>query len=162
MDGLTIYYSDIKRGMDELTNEELGLVRRTIFECMQTGEIPTFEDRVVDIASIGFKNCLEKGFNRSKTNSRNGSKGGAPLGNQNARKNKEESDTRPLKPNTNFDVNENDLQLFLGYLEERKPQKNQTLNLLLNSNSSISGFCETNRISRATQEKAWDIYVNNK
>ena len=110
----------------------------------------------------GFKKCLEKGLARVKIKRENGSKGGAPLGNQNAKKNKEEVESKQIKPNTNFDkgeVDENNLQLFLGLLNERHPQKNQTLSLLLNANSSISGFCDTNRINQATREKAWEIYT---
>ena len=100
------------------------------------------------------------------TNRNNGSKGGRP------KKDKEqcvsehavqsEPNNKQIKPNTNFDkgeVDENNLQLFLGLLNERHPQKNQTLSLLLNANSSISGFCDTNRINQATREKAWEIYT---
>lgn len=162
MQGITLYLNDLEQARKWATDEELGHFLRIALDAAETETIPTFDNKNDDMMFDGFKKCLEKGIARVKIKRENGSKGGAPLGNQNAKKNKEEVESKQIKPNTNFDkgeVDENNLQLFLGLLNERHPQKNQTLSLLLNANSSISGFCDTNRINQATREKAWEIYV---
>lgn len=161
MQGITLYLNDLEQARKWATDEELGRFLRIALDAAETETIPTFDNKNDDMMFDGFKKCLEKGIARVKIKRENGSKGGAPLGNQNAKKNKEEVESKQIKPNTNFDkgeVDENNLQLFLGLLNERHPQKNQTLSLLLNANSSISGFCDTNRINQATREKAWEIY----
>lgn len=159
MQGITLYLNDLEQARKWATDEELGRFLRIALDAAETETIPTFDNKNDDMMFDGFKKCLEKGIARVKIKRENGSKGGAPVGNQNARK---------IKPNENFEVNvrpitngkidENNLQLFLGLLSERKPQKNQSLKTLLDLNSSISGFCETNRINQATREKAWEIY----
>ena len=162
MQGITLYLNDLEQARKWATDEELGRFLRIALDAAETETIPTFDNKNDDMMFDGFKKCLEKGLARVKIKRENGSKGGAPLGNQNAKKNKEEVESKQIKPNTNFDkgeVDENNLQLFLGLLNERHPQKNQTLSLLLNANSSISGFCDTNRINQATREKAWEIYT---
>ena len=109
MKGVTIYYDDIKRGMEKMTNEELGYVCRKVFEAMESNTIPTFENELLDSNAIGFKNCLEKGIKVSKARSKAGKTGGAPEGNQNARKyNNEQNEelvivkNSPIKPNKKF------------------------------------------------------------
>jgi hypothetical protein len=161
MQGITLYLNDLEQARKWATDEELGRFLRIALDAAETETIPTFDNKNDDMMFDGFKKCLEKGIARVKIKRENGSKGGAPLGNQNAKKNKEEVESKQIKPNTNFDkgeVDENNLQLFLGLLSERKPQKNQSLKTLLDLNSSISGFCETNRINQATREKAWEMY----
>lgn len=161
MKGITFYYEDIKRSMERMTMEEIGIVFTTIMKSLESETIPTFDDERLDILADGFKNDMEKGLNKTKARRENGSKGGAPVGNQNAKRIKPNEDFEAhvdLKPKTDGEIDENHLQLLLGLLQERNPQRNQTINGLFNSNPSISGFCETNRINKATQEKAWAIY----
>lgn len=169
MKGITFYYEDIKRSMERMTMEEVGIVFTTIMKSLESETIPTFEDERLDILADGFKNDMEKGLNKTKAKRENGLKGGAPVGNQNAKRINPNPkcvgtinlDSAPvIKQIEKEEVNENNLQLFLGYLQDKKPQKNQALSLLLMANPSISGYCETNKINKATQEKAWDIYVN--
>ena len=156
MKGITIYLDLVKQTAKRLSDEELGRFFRATLEAAETETIPTFEDEKDDILFDGFRTCLEQGLkcvNGKRTGGKNSS---------DKRNKKSEDVTTQIKPNTNFDkgeVDENNLQLFLGLLNERKPQKNQTLSLLLNANSSISGFCDTNRINQATREKAWEIYT---
>lgn len=153
--------------MDRMTNEELGFVLRTFINSLESEIIPTFDDDILDMKADGFKVCMEKGLDCVKRK-----KEGV---NNRWSKEKEktpklvgeiEPDTKPVimnqtvKPKESQEVDENKLQLFLGVLQERKPQKNQTLRTLLNMNSSISGFCDSNKINYVTREKAWELYNN--
>lgn len=163
MQGVTLYVDIMKPLLKRLGNdyETFG---RLVSICLESAENDIIPEQLNnerdDMLFDAFRVCLNKGFEKVNTNRNNGSKGGRP------KKDKEdtvttETNKQQIKPNTNFDkgeVDENNLQLFLGFLQDRKPQKNQTLNLLLNSNSSISGFCWENKINRSTQEKAWEIY----
>ena len=171
MKGITFYKEDIKRSMARMTDEELGFVFRTFMENIDDEIIPTFEDERLDMLTDGFKMDMEKGIKNAVARRENGSKGGAPRGNQNAAK---------IKPNTNFDrvvknyacdldenvvankeeVDNDKKEMFLGFLREKKPQTNQDLTCLLQHNASISGFGDTNRINYATQEQAWEEYKN--
>ena len=92
---------------------------------------------------------IEPTFSKSKTNAKNGKNGGAPIGNKNAAKNKDTEE-----------VDDEKKEMFLGFLREKMPQTNQDLSCLIQHNSSISGFCDTNRINYATQEQAWEEYKN--
>ena len=169
MQGVTLYVDVMKPLLKRLGNdyETLGRLVSICLESTENNTIPEkLDDQIDDMLFDAFRVCLNKGFEKVNTNRNNGSKGGRP------KKDKEqcvsehavqsEPNNKQIKPNTNFDkgeVDENNLQLFLGLLNERHPQKNQTLSLLLNANSSISGFCDTNRINQATREKAWEIYT---
>lgn len=88
---------------------------------------------------------------------------------------------KEIKPNSNFETTEKETettpkleieetetfeeideekgQLFLNLLQEKQPQKNQSLYMLIIMNPSIRNFCDTNEINKATQEKAWDKYI---
>lgn len=155
MKGITFFYNDIKRGMERMTDEELGLVFRTFMKNIDNEIIPIFDDERLDILADGFKQDMEKGIKNAVARRENGSKGGAPRGNQNAAK---------VKPNANFDeeVDNEKKEMFMSFLEQKNPPKNQSLTSLFNHNPSISGFCDTNIINQATREKAWYEYVNKK
>lgn len=80
-----------------MTDEQLGQIMRNIFEGAETETIPTFDDMVMDLLADPFKNCLQKGINKVNAKRINGAKGGAPEGNQNARKDK------TITPNKEFE-----------------------------------------------------------
>lgn len=161
MKGITFFYNDIKRGMERMTDEELGFVFRTFMKNIDNEIIPIFDDERIDILADGFKQDMEKGIKNAVARRENGSKGGAPIGNRNAAK---------IKPNTNFDKNVTDYkeeevdnekkEMFLSLLIEKNPPTNQSLTSLFNHNPSISGFCDTNIINQATREMAWNEYIN--
>lgn len=170
MQGLTLFLNDLEQARKWATDEELGRFLRIALDAAETETIPTFDNKDDDMMFNGFKKCLEKGIERVNTKRKNGAKGGAPVGNQNAKK---------IKPNVDFDttvscytpthniekrsmdVDNNNLQLLLGKLEEVGPQKNQTMNLLVMNNKTIRNCVEINKINKATQEEAWKIYINN-
>jgi len=65
------------------------------------------------------------------------------------------------KRSMNNEVDDNNLQLLLGLLEQMKPQTNQTFKMVKWNNKAISNFVDENRINEATQELAWRIYTSN-
>lgn len=172
MQGITLYLNDLEQARKWATDEELGRLLRIALDAAETETIPTFDNKDEDMLFDGFKKCLEKGIARVKTKRENGAKGGAPIGNQNAKK---------IKPNEGFDttvscytptqivekrstdneVDNNNLQLLLATLEEIKPQTNQTFKMVKWNNKAISNFVDKNRINEATQELAWKLYTSN-
>ena len=93
MKGLTIWYNEIERFYPKMSDELLGKVMRKLFDAMPTDEAPVIDgdDEMMYLFSTPFLKCFDKGLECMK----NGKKGGAPVGNQNARK---------IKPNEDFDT----------------------------------------------------------
>lgn len=167
MQGFTIYLNEFNN-LQYATKEQIGNMFLMAMDACENEIIPSFDNPMDAMLFDGFKRCLEKGFVRKK----NGKNGGAPIGNQNAKK---------IKPNEGFDttvscytptqivekrsidneVDNNNLQLLLATLEETKPQTNQTINLLYWNNSKVRNCIDGNKINKATQEMAWNIYTSN-
>lgn len=167
MNGITIYLDLVRQAKNRLTDEQLGRMFRATLEAAETETMPTFEDPYDDILFDGFRTCLQKGFDCVEKKRKGVNNRWSREKAQNPKLVGEiEPDTKPVimnqtvKPKESQEVDENKLQLFLGVLQERKPQKNQTLRTLLNMNSSISGFCDSNKINYVTREKAWELYNN--
>lgn len=91
MQGCTFYVNEFNN-LQYATKEQIGNMFLMAMEACETEKLPTFDNPMDAMLFDGFKRCLEKGFTRKK----NGKNGGAPQGNQNARK---------IKPNTDFDEN---------------------------------------------------------
>lgn len=107
MSDLTYFkvYLDTKPILEDLTLEEVGKIFLAMYDFAETGKEPNFSKGTVlkvagasmiatiDRAKRKYKKRLSP-EERSKINSENGKKGGAPKGNQNARK-KNDTDQKP-------------------------------------------------------------------
>lgn len=90
MQGFTIYLNEFNN-LQYATKEQIGNMFLMAMDACENEIIPSFDNPMDAMLFDGFKRCLEKGFVRKK----NGKNGGAPIGNQNAKK---------IKPNEGFDT----------------------------------------------------------
>lgn len=77
----------------------------SIFNYGLNGELPTTDSEIVNALFAFAKPLIDKNINRYEACKRNGAKGGAPKGNQNACKNNQK--TTKEQPKNNLNVNEN-------------------------------------------------------
>lgn len=118
-----VLYTSYFEILSDLPNEKLGELFRAILEYKTTKKQPVVS---VDLSVVFkfIKNQLdidEEKYNKKRSkNSNNGSKGGAPRGNQNARK---QPKTTQNKHNDNDNVNVND-----NVLKKEKIKKEKKLN----------------------------------
>ena len=98
----TIFYGDWLKGLRKMPREKAGVVLLELLEYGTTGKPPELDDLAQEVV---FELCAgdidrdnEKFIAKCEQNRENGKKGGAPKGNQNARKDKEENN--PKQPKT--------------------------------------------------------------
>ena len=117
-----ILYANYYEILSDLSNEKLGELFRAILEYKSTKKQPVVSVDLLVVFKF-IKNQLdldEKKFNdKCLKNSQNGKKGGAPKGNQNAKKQPKTTQNNPNKPNENENENEN-------YLKEKINKKENT------------------------------------
>lgn len=109
-----VFHIENAEDLEDLTAEEMGQIFLAMVEYQKTGAEPDFKDRVLRVA-------WKPIFRRLKTdnakynaqvnvNTENGSKGGAPKGNQNARKNNrkqpETTENNRKQPETTLSVSD--------------------------------------------------------
>ena len=87
-----------------LTDEEAGKLLKALIEYNTNGSIPAFSDgeRVLQIAFCQAKNNIDIGIKKHSIYSNNGKNGGAPLGNQNAKKQPNSSQNNQNQPKNNL------------------------------------------------------------
>lgn len=113
-----IIYFDLLEKTRKLNNEQFGILMRAIIAYCDSGceTHPEFDDPVIDMAfdmlAPNCKNDLEKWDEIRQKRSEAGKKGGAPIGNQNASKNKQNNQKQTKQPVTvtgtvNVNVNDN-------------------------------------------------------
>jgi hypothetical protein len=107
--GLVLPKSFIQSYLDDLSNEERLEITEVIFNWFLTNETPVIENK---LCKVLFNNLLYF-LETSKSNYENGSRGGAPAGNQNAKKKTTETTPVVLENNPTC-------------LEEQPPLKNKT------------------------------------
>ena len=94
-----IFHLENAEDLEDLTLEEQGLIFAALIRYTQTGEEPEFEDRALRTAwrpiFRRLKADAEYYAEQCERNAVNGSKGGAPKGNQNARKTTENNRKQP-------------------------------------------------------------------
>lgn len=100
MKGLTLYLNDLEIARKWATDEQLGRFLRIALESAENEIIPTFDNMQEDMLFDGFKKCLEKGITAVNAKRGNGAKGGAPKGNQNARKIIQKEEIKPQCANS--------------------------------------------------------------
>ena len=87
--GMLLFFDDLQ-SFSDLTDQEYGQLIRAAMKYELSGTLPTFSDRALKIAfnQIKIRNDLNRAKYEaiSKARSEAGRKGGAPKGNQNARK----------------------------------------------------------------------------
>ena len=109
-DSVIFYQAQIKICKEFLTNEQFGRLMAALF-ALDDGEDPEVEDDIaMAYAFMSLQQRLdrEKYEERCRKNRINGMKGGAPKGNQNARKQPKQPNAEKNNPNDNDNDNEND------------------------------------------------------
>ena len=131
-----ILYTNYHEILSDLSNEKLGELFRAILEYKSTKKQPVVSVDLLVVFKF-IKNQLdidEKKFNdKCLKNSQNGKKGGAPKGNQNAKKQPKTTQNNPNKPNENENENEN-------YLKEKINKKEKTNGFVIPSLDEISSY----------------------
>jgi len=124
-----IIYHDYKDILADLTDEQVGKLLRAMFDY----EIDQKEPNFTGSLSIAFKfikkdldHNLTKYKNICERNTLNGKKGGAPKGNQNARKEEKTTQNNPKQPKTTLYDNDND-NIRKEVVEEKKTTTTTTL-----------------------------------
>ena len=104
-DTVIFYQNQIKICKKHLTAEQFGRLMVALF-ALDDGEDPEVDDDILmayEFMSLQQRLDREKYDKIVERNRKNGQKGGAPKGNQNARKNPKTTQNNPNKPNENDD-----------------------------------------------------------
>ena len=120
-----VVFGEWEDNCEELSDEEFGRIMRAFFGYVRRGEKPEFSDRSMRLCWKPIKNACDRADeayeSKCKTNRINGKKGGAPIGNQNAKKQKNNRNNRTVEkttettlPNPNPDPNP-DLRLSAAF-----------------------------------------------
>lgn len=110
-----IIYTSFYEPIKSLSDKQLGRIFRALFDYRLENEVQVEDD--IKMAFLFFKNQMDiderKYNNKVETNKQNGSKGGAPKGNNNARKKTTENNrnNRTVKKTTETSLNDNDNDL---------------------------------------------------
>ena len=90
-------FTEWEDNCEDLSDEEFGQMMRALFKYVKNGEKPAFSDRTMRSCWRPIQQAIdraEKAYeDKCEQNRKNGKKGGAPKGNQNARK-------QPKQPKT--------------------------------------------------------------
>lgn len=129
-----VIYHNYRETLEDLTDEQVGKLFRAIFNY----EIDRVEPQFNGILNVAFKFIkkdldinLTKYENICERNRKNGQRGGAPVGNQNARKQPKQP-KQPEDDNDNEDDNEYDYDDDY-ILESKKESKNKEINNINNN-----------------------------
>lgn len=129
-----VIYHNYRETLEDLTDEQVGKLFRAIFNY----EIDRVEPQFNGILNVAFKFIkkdldinLTKYENICERNRKNGQRGGAPVGNQNARKQPKQP-KQPEDDNDNEDDNEYDYDDNY-ILESKKERKNKEINNINNN-----------------------------
>ncbi len=108
-----LIYHEYRDILEDLTNEELGKLFRAIFDYEIDNKIPHFVG-LMKMAFMVIKGNLDRDRNkydkRCESSSENGKKGGAPKGNQNAKKQPKNNLKQPNQPKQADNDNETDTE----------------------------------------------------
>ncbi len=134
-----VVFFDWYDNTDELDNAQFGELFRAIFKYVESGAQPKFDSGAMAMAFKFIKNDIDR--NQSKyleikqKRSEAGRKGGAPIGNNNARKtskNKQNKHNVNVNDNDNVNdnVNDNDNDLRSFYFETKEEETARLLDVL--------------------------------
>ncbi len=125
-----IMYKDWEGHFDMLTDEELGQLMRAVYRFVSTGEGTQFDDRALNMTFKMMTDCMlrdgEKWEDTKTARSNAGSKGGAPIGNKNACKNKQ------------ADISDPEKQPKQPKQPKQAKQPNQAVNVIVNDNENVN------------------------
>ena len=87
-----IVFMEWEENCEDLTDEEFGQLMRAVFQYAKNGEKPSFSDRTMRACWKPIQQAIDRANeayeHQCEVNRANGKKGGAPYGNQNAKKQK--------------------------------------------------------------------------
>ena len=102
-EGMLLYY-EWEDSLDELDDHEYRVMMKALQKYAQTGEISTFSDRTMRAVYKQIIKAIDRNaeryVNKCAKNRENGKKGGAPKGNQNAKKQPNNPNNRTVKKTT--------------------------------------------------------------
>ena len=125
-----VLYADALEIWEKLTDEQAGKLILALLRLVNNGEEPSFDDLQLDMmysfVSHQIKRDLEKYERVCEMRRMVAKKGGAPKGNQNARKNNQNNQLQAKQPdNDNDTVNDNDTD-------------NDNVNVTVNKNDTVN------------------------
>ncbi|MBQ8859848.1 MAG: conserved phage C-terminal domain-containing protein [Ruminococcus sp.] len=108
---IRLYFSSLPQ-LEMLSNEQIGLVIRTILRSKSRGAELDFEgDKMAQLVAMGLLGRIDEDYiaydKKCASNRENGAKGGAPLGNQNAKKKTTETTETTVRLNSTLNKKEN-------------------------------------------------------
>ena len=111
--GFKMFNNYYNEWVEDLTNEQLGEIVRYLFIYNIYGEAPTFEKEnlVLKVIFGMVKSHIDASNKKRSVNINNGKKGGAPLGNQNAKKQPNSSQNNPKSTETQPKTNHIDTDI---------------------------------------------------
>ena len=99
-----LFYLDNKETLEDLSDEQLGMLLRYLIDYAETGNTQKIKDPYVQIAykfmTAQMRRDMEKYEQKCRKNAENARKGGAPKGNQNAVKGKTTENNRTVDKTT--------------------------------------------------------------
>lgn len=127
-DSIILYISQYT-AIKDLTDEQIGRLFRAIFEKQLGNEVVLADDIKIAFNFINNQLVIDKNKYKEKCekNRENGKKGGAPKGNQNAKKTTKQPNGLKNNPNDNDNENENENDIYI-----------------INNNNTIYDFVQQN------------------
>lgn len=126
-----VVFFDWYNNTTKLDNAQFGKLFRAIFKYVESNVQPEFDDGVMEMAFNFIKNDIDRNQTKymeiKQKRSEAGRKGGAPIGNNNASKNKQNKQNKHnvnVNDNVNVNVNDNDL---MGICYETKEEETARL-----------------------------------
>lgn len=164
-----IFHLENAEDLEDLTLEEQGMILSALIHYTQTGEEPVFEDRAVRAAwrpiFRRLKSDVEYYEERCERNAANGAKGGAPKGNQNARKNNPEqpktTENNPEQPKTSLSDSDTDIDTDI---EKKKvptePKKKSAERFTPPTAEEVREYCHEKSLTNVDPQQFVDFYAS--
>lgn len=132
-----IFFSSYYDAISKLPPEEQGAIYKAIIEYAIAKIAPTNLTPIGNACFILIKPTIDGGLARYDASVENGKKGGAPKGNQNARKDTAQTELSTKQPKINLETTQNNLKQPNNNLETSQEQPRNNLNIDMDIDKDI-------------------------
>lgn len=167
-----IFHLENAEDLEDLTLEEQGMILTALIHYTKTGEEPDFEDRAVRAAwrpiFRRLKSDMEYYEERCERNSQNGAKGGAPKGNQNARKTAQNNPKQPKTTENNPEqpktsLSDSDSDIDTDYEKKKvptEPKKKSGERFSPPTPEEVQEYCQEKSLRNVDPQQFVDFYAS--